>query len=93
MRRCLVNVSSFLFLKKHPNVVKQSKRLNKEQIKKQLLESFVYNENITKEDLSAWVDTVEDYEEAMKIIEEYENIIKTSKKNIILFAYEQGKIF
>ena len=29
----------------------------------------------------------------MKIIEEYENIIKTNKKNIILFAYEQGKIF
>ena len=93
MRRCLVNVSSFLLLKKYPNVVKQSKRLKKEQIKKQLLDSFVYNENITKEDLSAWVDTVEDYEEAMKIIEEYENIIKTSKKNIILFAYEQGKIF
>ena len=29
----------------------------------------------------------------MKIIEEYENIIKTNKKNIILFAYKQGKIF
>ena len=29
----------------------------------------------------------------MKIVEEYENIIKTNKKNIILFAYKQGKIF
>ena len=27
----------------------------------------------------------------MKIIEKYENIMKTNKKNIILFAYEQGK--
>ena len=80
-------------MKKHPYVVKQSKRLNKEQTKKQLLESFVYNENITKEDLGAQVDTIEDYQEAMKIIKEYENIIKINKKNIILLAFEQGKIF
>ena len=67
--------------------------LNKEQIKKQLLDSLVYSENITKEDLSARVDTVEDCQETVKIIEEHENIIKTNKKNIMLFAYEQGTIF
>ena len=76
-----------------PNVVKQWRRRNKEQIKKQLLDSFVYNESITKEGLSTREDNVEDCQEAMKIIEEYENIIKTNKKNVILFAYEQGKIF
>ena len=43
--------------------------------------------------MSARVDTVEDSQEALKIIEEYENIIKTNKKNTILFASEQGKIF
>ena len=43
--------------------------------------------------MSARVDTVEDSQEALKIIEEYDNIIKTNKKNTILFAYEQGKIF
>ena len=31
---------------------------------------------------------VEDYQEAMNIIKEYEDIIKTNKKNII-----QGKVF
>ena len=77
-------------MKKHHNVVKQSRRLNKEHIKKQLLDSFAYNENITKKDLSARVDTVEDCQRAMEIIKEYENLIKTNKKNIILFAYEQG---
>ena len=80
-------------MKKHLSVVKQSRRLNKEQIKKQLLDSFVYKENITKEDLSAREDNVEDCQEAMVIIEECENIIKTNKKDIILFAYKQGKIF
>ena len=34
-----------------------------------------------------------DRQEAMKFIEEYENIIKTNKKNITPFAYEQGRIF
>ena len=79
-------------MKKHPNAVKQSRRFNKEQIKKELLESFVYDENINKEDLFARVDTVKDCQEAMKIIKECTNIIKTHKKKIC-FAYEQGKVF
>ena len=32
-------------------------------------------------------------QEAVKIIKECENMIKTNKKIIIRFAYEQGKIF
>ena len=80
-------------MKKHPNAVKQSRRFNKEKIKKQLLDSLVYDENINNEDLSARVDTVIDYQEAMKIIKGCENIIKMNKKKIICFAYEQGKIF
>ena len=64
------NVLSFSQLKKHRVVVKQSsKRLSKEEIKKQLKDSFVNYENIGKEDLKARVNNVEDYE----------NIIKTNK--------------
>ena len=36
---------------------------------------------------------MEDYQEAMDIIKEYEDIIETNKKNIICFAYQQGKVF
>ena len=36
---------------------------------------------------------MKDCQEARKIIEEWEDIIKTSKKNIIRFAYEPGNIF
>ena len=36
---------------------------------------------------------MEGYEEAMTIIKECEDIIKTNKKNIIFFAYQQGKVF
>ena len=36
---------------------------------------------------------MDDYEEAMNIIEKYKDIIKTNKKNIIFFLYQQGKVF
>ena len=56
-----------------------------------MLDSFIYDD-INKEVLSTRAGTIKDYQEAMKIIKESENITKTNKK-IIGFAYEQGKIF
>ena len=77
----------------HFFVVKQSSRiLTKEEIKNLLLDLFVCNENINKEDLSTRVHN-EDCQKAVESIEEYENTMKTNKKNIIRFAYEQGKMF
>ena len=57
------------------------------------MDSIVYNENINTEDLNERPDRVEGYEEAVNIIKEYEDITKTNKKNIIFFAYQQGKVF
>ena len=79
-------------MKKHPNTVRQSRRFNKEQIKKQLLDSFVYGK-INREDLSTRTDNVKNCQEVVKIIKEYENMVKTNEKNIIRFEYEQGKIY
>ena len=79
-------------MKTHSSAVKQSRRPNKEQIEKELLNSFVYDD-INKEDLSARADTIKDYQETIKVIKECENIIKMNKKKIIGFPYEQGKIF
>ena len=36
---------------------------------------------------------MEGYEKAMTIIKECEDIIKTNKKNIIFFAYQQDRIY
>ena len=57
------------------------------------MDSLVYNENINTEDLNEPADWVEGYEETVNIIKEYEDIIKTNKKNIIFFTYQQGKVF
>ena len=75
-------------MKKESGSTKQSsRRLSKEEIIKQLIDSLVYNENVNKEDLNARANRVEDYAKAMNILKEYEYIIKTNKKIIISFAY------
>ena len=68
---------------------KQSSRgLNKKEIKKQLIDSLVYNMNINTEDVNERVNRVEDYEEAISNVKEYEDMFKTNKKNILFFAYK-----
>ena len=57
--------------------------------------SLVHNENIDTEDLNerANIVEVESYGKAMDIINEYKDIVKENRKNIIFFAYQQGKSF
>ena len=79
-------------MEKDSDSTKQSwRRLSKEKFKKWLIDSLVYNENINTEDLNEQGYKVEDYEEAVDIIKEYEAIIKTNKKNLIFLVYQQGK--
>ena len=72
---------------------KKTKRLSKEEIKKQVLESIIINEAIESEELNKEVKKVQDPKEAAKVIQKYEYIIKTKKKRIIGIAYQQGKVF
>ena len=69
-----------------------SRRLSKEEIKKELNDSLVYNENIDREDLNEQANIMESYEEAMDIIKEYKDIIKTNKKNIIQLVGKYPKM-
>ena len=62
----------------------KTKRLSKEEIKKQLLDSMIVNKVVQEP---------EEPEEAAKVIKQYQDIIKTKKKGIISTAYYQGKIF
>ena len=53
----------------------------------------IYYGNINTEDLNEQANIVESYEESMGIIKKYKDTIKINKKNIIFFAYKQGKVF
>ena len=66
---------------------KKIKRLSQDEIKKQLLESIIINEAIESEELNREAEGVQDPEEIAKVIQKYENIIKTKRKGVISIAY------
>ena len=72
---------------------KNAKRLSKEEIKKQLLDSMIIDEVVEFEDLNKEAEEIQDPEKAAEIIKRYEDIIKTKKKRIIKVAFHQGKVF
>ena len=72
---------------------KKTKRLSKEEIKKQLLDSMIIDEVAEFENLNKEAEEVQDPEEAAKIIKQCEDIIKTKKKGMINVAYHQGQVF
>ena len=72
---------------------KKAKRLSKEEIKKQLLDSMIIDEVVEFEDLNKEAEEIQDPEKAAEIIKRYEDIIKTKRKGIINVAYHQGQVF
>ena len=72
---------------------KKTKRLSKEEIKKQLLESMIIIEVEEFEDLNKEAKEIEDPEKAAEITKRYEGIVKTKKKGIISIAYHQEQVF
>ena len=72
---------------------KKAKRLSKEEIKKQLLDSMIIDEVAEFEDLNKEAKETKDPEKAAEIIKRYEDIIKTKKKGIINVAFHQGQVF
>ena len=71
---------------------KKAKRLSKEEIKKQLLDSMIIDEVLEFKDLNKEAEEIQDPEKAAEIIKRYEDIIKTKKKGIINVAYHQGQV-
>ena len=72
---------------------KKAKRLSKEEIKKQLLESMIADEVVEFGDVNKEAQETQYPEKAAEIIKRYEDIIKTKKKGIINVAYHQGQVF
>ena len=71
---------------------KKTKRLSKEEIKKQLLDSMIIDENLEFDDLNKEAEEIQDPGKAAEIIKWYD-IIKTKKKGIINVAFHQGQAF
>ena len=74
-------------------MVKKTKILTHEEIKKQLIESIFINEVVETDELNKQAEEVQHPEEAAKVIQKYEAIIRTKRKGITSIAYDQGKVF
>ena len=72
---------------------KKAKRLSKEKIRKQLLDSMIIDENLQFDDLNKKAEEIQGPGKAAEIIRQYEDIINTKKKGIINVAFYQGQIF
>ena len=72
---------------------KKAKRLSKEEIRKQLLDSMIIDENLEFDYLNKEAEEMQDPEKAAEIIRQYEDIIKMKKKVIINVSFYQGQIF
>ena len=72
---------------------KKTKRLSKEETKKQVLNLMIIDEVVEFDDLSNEAEEIQDPEKAAKLIKWYEDIIKTKRKEIINVAYHQGQVF
>ena len=72
---------------------KKAKRLSKEKIRKQLLDSMIIDENLEFDYLNKEAEEMQDPEKAAEIIRQYEDIIKMKKKGIINVSFYQGQIF
>ena len=72
---------------------KKTKHLNKDKIKKQLIESIIINNTIEIGEQNQLAEKVEKPEEAADIIKQYEEILRTKRKGVASVAYYQGKLF
>ena len=71
---------------------KKTKLLNKDEIKKQLIDSIIINNAIKIDNLNELAEKVEKPKEAANK-KKYEEILRTKRKGIISLAYYQGKLF
>ena len=71
----------------------KTKRLSKQEITKQLIESMIIDKNLEFDDLNKEAKETQDPEIAAEIIKPHEDIIKQKKKGIINVECHQGQIF
>ena len=72
---------------------KKTKRFNKDEIKKQLIEFITINNTVEIEELNERAEKVEKPEDTADIIKGYEQSFHTKRKGIILITFHQDKVF
>ena len=83
----------FIAKKKGSENARKTRRLSKEEIKQQLIDSIINSNIIETKELNEKADKVEKSEDAATIIKQYEETVRTKKRNIVCIAHRHGKVF
>ena len=70
---------------------KKTKRLDKDKIKKQLIESLTISNAVEIEELNEQVERVEKPEDAANIIQEYEQILRMKRRASSWLGFTKGR--
>ena len=71
----------------------KTKRLNQQEIRKQLFDSLINSNTVETKELNEQTEKINKLEDAAELIKWYEEILKTKREGIASIAYYQGKIF
>ena len=69
------------------------RRFTKEEIKQQLIDSFINSDEMETEELNEKADKVEKSKDVAIIVKEYKKIIRTAIKNTVRTAHHERKVF
>ena len=69
------------------------RRFTREEIKQQLIDSFINSDKMETEELNEKADKVEKSKDVAIIVKEYKEIIRTTIKNTVRTAYHERKVF
>ena len=71
----------------------KTKRLNQQEIRKQLFDSLINSDTVETKELNEQTKKINKLEDAAELIKRHEEILKTKREGIASIAYYQGKIF
>ena len=71
---------------------KQSK-LSEDQVLQKLLDSLINKEEIETNDLEELIRNTNNPNDAIELVKKLDKLTKRSKNNILMWAYQQGKVF
>ena len=82
----------FVAKKKNWDNAKRIRKLTKEEIKQQRIDSLINRNKIETEKLNEKADAVEKSDDATTIIKDNKEKIRTKMKNTLCITYHQGKV-
>ena len=72
---------------------KEQSKLSEDQLLQKLLDSLISKEEIENKDLEELIKNRSNPNDAIELVKKLDQLTKCSKNNILVWTYQQGKVF